>query len=187
MNHPHIDLKPEEEIIWNAPIDTQIMNGINYRSRLIYGSLAGAMLLLALYMLILFANGFWGVTENVRTSRLIATVITGPAVLIALVALWAFVERFRLTGSHTMPSHYFVTNQRAISTRDNGEIFDEVDVSEISHTQIDGQGQTQLLMLARSNDESDTDEARKPPFLFVHLEDLQAVKALVDGFLPTEP
>ena len=186
MTQPNIDLQPDEKIIWHAPIDTQIMNSINNKSRLIYGSLALAMLLLALYMMILFANGFWGATENVRTSRLIATVVTGPAVLVALVAFWAFVERFKLTGSHTMPAHYFVTNQRAISARDNGEIFDEVDVAEISHTQIDGQGQTQLLMLARSNDEKAEDEDRKPPFLFVHLEDLQAVKALVDNLLTND-
>ncbi len=179
MSIPKIDLRQDETILWDAPIDTQIMNKINNNSRLVYAILATSMLLLALYLMILFANGFWGANENVRNSRLIATIVTAPAVLVSLVALWAFIERFRLIGSHTMPAHYFVTNQRAISVKDTDELFDEINLADVSHTSIDGQSETQILMLARTASDKDEEE-RKPPFLFIHLEDLNAVKTLVD-------
>ncbi len=193
MSIPKLDLHPNENIIWDAPIDSQIMNAINNKGRLIYGGLAAAMLILALYLLLLFANGFWGANENAGSARLIATIITGPAILVALVALWAFVERFKLIGAHSMPAHYFITDQRAISMRDNAEIFDEINMADISHTSIDGQGETQILMLARSADDADENDQtnaetqeRKSPFLFVHLEDLEAVKKLVDQYIPND-
>ncbi len=186
MTIPKIDLLPDETIIWDAPIDSQLMNAANNKGRMMYGGAALAMLLLALYLLLLFANGFWGANENVGSARLVATVITGPAILVALVAIWAFVERYRMIGAHTMPAHYVVTNQRSISLKTDGDIFDDIAHADISHTSIDGKSETQVLLLARAAQEDVKDEDRKPPFLFVHLEDLNAVKALIDRHIPED-
>lgn len=184
MTRPAFDLKTDEHIIWDAPIDDQLMSSANNKSRLIYGGGSIAMVVLALYLLLLFINGFWGANEDTRSARLVATLITGPGILVALIALWAFIERLRLIGPHTMPSHYFVTNHRIVSTKEDGEFFDEIDNTDISHTSIDGQSQTQILIVARTT--SDKEEERKPPFLFIHLEDLNAVKALVDQHIPND-
>lgn len=186
MPVPKIDLQPDETVIWDAPIDSQLMNAANNKGRMMYGGAALAMLLLALYLLLLFANGFWGANENIRSARLVATVITGPAILVALVAVWSFVERFRMIGAHTMPAHYIVTNQRAISLRANGETFDDIANVDISHTSIDGKSDTQVLLLARVATDDASDEERKPPFIFVHLEDLEAVKTLIDRHIPED-